>query len=389
MARAAQTKKKRPASQAKLGRRIGIDARFFGMGSAGLARYTQELIRHLAAADSPHTFVVFLRSEDLVEFDLHAPNIEVRTTDIAHYTFDEQVLLNRQLKAANLDLMHFTNFNFPLSYRGRFVISINDLTLLRYAGRSPLSRFKTRPMKLVMAAGARRGRQILTYSEYQKRLIVDTFGVDPDKIHVAYLAVDRQFKPASARAVTAFRKRHQLTKPFIMYTGQWREHKNLVRLIRAFRLVRDQIDSKLVLVGKIDPAFPIIPQTIAKHGLVDDVVLTSFVSDDELPMYYNAADIFAFPSLSEGFGLPPLEAMACGTTVAASQAPPMPEVLGRAAAFFDPRSDEDVAAVLIDLLRHPRKRSALRTKGFAQVKRYSWKQTAAETLAAYERALRD
>lgn len=367
--------------------RIGIDARFYGLGSAGLARYTQELVEHIARAKTPHTFVVFIRTEDKPYFRSQRKNIEVRTTNIPHYSFREQVGLKKELQAANLDLMHFTNFNFPLWYRDPFIISINDLTLLRFSGRSKLSRFKVGPMRHVMQVGARKSLEILTYSEFQRGLITKNFGVPAAKVRPIYLAVDEQFTVVPAAKLAAFRKKQGLTEPFVMYTGQWREHKNLVRLIKAFKLVKRRFDGKLVLVGKQDPAFPIIPQTIAEQGLQDDVVLTGFVEDKELPLYYNAAEVFAFPSLAEGFGLPPLEAMACGTPVASSNAGPMPEILGDAADYFNPCSTKDAAEKLIKLLADGRRRERFRKRGLAQVKKYSWSQTAAETLASYETAL--
>lgn len=369
------------------GKRIGIDARFYIHGAAGLARYTQELISHLTKAKSPHTFVIFLRRDESAEFKLQSPNLEVRYTDIPHYTVREQLVFGRELRAAKLDLMHFTNFNFPIGYRRPFIISINDLTLLSYAGRSKFSRLKVRPMREVMRAGAKRSLKILTYSEHQKDLIVNEFRVAPEKVEPIYLAVDPQFKPLSATNINAFRKRVGLSEPFIMYTGQWRQHKNLVRLIKAFKLVQRGAEVKLVLAGKIDSAFPIIPETIHAQGVGDSVVFTDFVADEDLPRYYNAAEAFAFPSLSEGFGLPPLEAMACGTPVVSSNAPPMPEILGDAADYFDPRNVEDIAESLLTVLKDKRRQATLRRKGLAQVKRYSWRRTATETLEAYDEAL--
>lgn len=366
--------------------RIGIDARFYHKGSAGLARYTQELISHLAATKTSHTFVLFLREDAMDEFNVHRPNIEVRVTKTPHYSLREQLGFGRELRRAKLDLMHFTNFNFPLTYRAPFVITIHDLTLLEYAGRSRSSKLKTKPMRAVMQAGATHSREILTISEFQKGLIVREFGVPEAKVKVIHEAVDAHFTKLPEPEIMQFRQAKGLAKPMVMYTGQWRQHKNLVRLLHAFATVRQKVDAQLVLVGKVDPSYPAIPRTIAELGLQEHVTLTDFVENDDLPRYYNAARVFAFPSLTEGFGLPPLEAMACGTAVAASKAAPMPEILQDAAAYFDPRDTAQMAEVLIELLTNAPRREALVAQGFQQVKQYDWSRTAAETLRSYERA---
>lgn len=372
------------------GKRIGIDARFYGptAAPAGLARYTQELISYIARVKTPHTYVVFLRTEDKPHFTVRSRNIEVRTTGVPHYSLREQLGFAGELKRANLDLMHFTNFNFPVRYDGPFIVTIHDLTLLHYAGRSRLSRLKMVPMRYVVRQGVRKSLAVLTISNYQRQLIVRHFPSARDKVDVVYEAVEDRFRPRPSRELAVFRRRRNLTEPFVMYAGQWREHKNLVRLIKAFKLVKPHFDGKLVLVGRKDPAFPIIPQTIEEQGLADDVILTGFVKDEELPLYYNAAEVFAFPSLTEGFGLPPLEAMACGTPVASSKAGPMPEILGDAADFFNPRNTKDVAEILLELLKDSRRRARFRRRGLARVKKYSWPKTAAETLASYEEALK-
>jgi glycosyltransferase involved in cell wall biosynthesis len=313
--------------------------------------------------------------------------VEVLPTTIPHYSFGEQLRLTRQLKRARLDLMHFTNFNVPLTYRDPFVVTMHDLTLYDYQGRSRLSRIKVMPMRLVVRHGARHSRAILTISEHQKRLLTTALGTPADKIRVVYEAADARFKPLSAVTVAAFRKRVGLTGPFVMYTGQWRQHKNLVRLLKAFKRVSRQHVADLVLVGKKDPAFPIIPETIERLKLADRVHMTGFVDDADLPLYYNAATVFAFPSLVEGFGLPPLEAMASGTPVVASNAAPMPEILGEAAEYFNPRSTKAIEEALLKVLRSPRRQRQLSTAGAVQAKTYSWRRTARQTAAVYDHVL--
>ena len=373
------------------GKRIGIDARFYGTGS-GLARYTRELIDHLAKLKSPHTFVVLLLKEDVAAFKKDAikkdgPPFEILPTTIRHYTFAEQLRLRRQLERANLDLIHFTNFNYPIRYRKPFVVTLHDVTLLEYAGRSQLSRLKMHPMRMVVSRGIKRSKAVIAISKHQQRLIARRFRTPADRIKVIYEAVEGRYRPMTAGAKVAFRRKHGLDRPFLMYAGEWREHKNLVRMLKAFKRLRQRRDVELVLVGKRDPAFPIIPQTIRRLGLTDAVRLTGFVTDADLPKYYACADAFVFPSLTEGFGLPPLEAMASGTPVASSAAQPMPEILGDAAHFFNPRNTAEMAQALDRVLTDRRLRAALRTCGLARAKRYSWNRMARETLDVYESVL--
>ena len=368
------------------GKRIGIDARFYGTGS-GLARYTRELLQHLATLRSPHTFVVLLLKEDVAAFKRDGPPFEILATTIKHYSLGEQMALAKQLERADLDLMHFTNFNYPIRYRRPFVITLHDVTLLQYAGRSRLSRLKMHPMRLVVRKGIRNSKAVITISEHQQRLIARQFETPRDRIKVIYEAGESRYRPLSAAAKVAFRRKHRLDRPFLMYAGEWREHKNLVRLLKAFKRLRERRDVELLLVGKRDPAFPIIPQTIKDLGLSEHVRMTGFVDYADLPKYYASADAFVFPSLTEGFGLPPLAAMASGTPVASSDAQPMPEILGDAAHFFNPRNTADMTKALDRILTDRTLRKKLRTRGLAQAKRYSWKRMARETLDVYESAL--
>ena len=368
--------------------RIGIDARFFGLASAGLARYNRELIKHLLKAERPYKYVVFVRPDDAGDPLLQHPDVEIRVSTIPHYTLREQLRFGAELRAAHLDLMHFTNFNWPLGYRGPFLFTIHDLTLLQFAGRSPVSKLKIRPLRLAMQQGVKRSEVVITVSEYQRGLIAQTFGTSQDKIVVTHNGIDQAFKPLPPAEVETFRKRHGLPGRYIMYTGQWRQHKNLLRLLKAFDQVHHHDPKlKLVLIGKVDEAFPIIPRTIRELGLEREVIMTGFVEDVDLPYYYNAATVFAFPSLSEGFGIPPVEALACGTPVASSNAAPMPEILAQAAAYFDPHDTKDVATVISRLLTDQNLRQDCIKRGLVQASRYSWEHTAETILKTYDQVL--
>ena len=186
------------------------------------------------------------------------------------------------------------------------------------------------------------------------------------------------------------KRKFNITKPYFLYIGQWRSHKNVIRLIRAFALLRRryQLDYQLVLGSKIDPAYPEVQATIKELNLSDDVVLTGYITDDELPYLYNGAECFVFPSLYEGFGLPPLEAMACGTPVVSANTSCLPEVLGDAAIYFDPLNIEEMAKVMAEVGRNYSLKRELKAKGIKQARLYSFDRMAEETLAVYRRVLR-
>jgi glycosyltransferase involved in cell wall biosynthesis len=368
--------------------RIGIDARFHAASGAGIGRYTREVVAELAAADSTPTLVVFTPAGAPAEAPFDGPRIELRRSRAPYYGLREQVVFRRELNAAGLDLVHFTNFNHPLAYRGAFVLTIPDLTLLSYRGATGMSWLKQPAMRALVASGIRRSRQVITVSCHQRDVIARDFAVDPAKITVTYEAAAPRFRSLPPEEVAAWRHERGLTEPFVLYAGQWRDYKNVPRLVRAFRRVRDELPVKLVLVGRADPAFPEVPATVEREGLGDDVVVAGVVDDADLVRYYNAAALFVFPSLVEGFGLPPLEAMACGTAVASSSAPPMPEVLGDAPAYFDPLSVEDMASTISRLLSDPAERADHCRRGAEHARRYTWRRTAEETLAVYTDALR-
>jgi glycosyltransferase involved in cell wall biosynthesis len=368
--------------------RIGLDARFQAAPGAGIARYTRELVSALASAVQSPALVVFTGSNGPLDEALEGSDVELRRSRAPYYGLREQVVFGRELRAADLDLVHFMNFNHPVAYRGPFILTIPDLTLLSYPGATGRSWLKQPAMRAMVKMGTRRSRRVITVSRHQRDVIARDFGVDPAKIAVTYEAPATRFRPLGAEDLAVWRRERGLDGRFVLYTGQWREYKNVPGLIRAFRLVRDDVAVKLVLVGRGDPAFSEVRAAIEQERLGDDVVVAGLVDDDELVRYYNAAELLVFPSLVEGFGLPPLEAMACGTPVAASNAPPMPEILGDAPVYFDPLSLEGMAAAIRRLLQSPAEREEHARLGRQHAARYTWQRTASETLAVYEEALR-
>lgn len=372
--------------------RIGIDARLFGTAqAAGIGTYTEELIGNLIKTDPNNSYTAFVTPETAATFPFYSPNLTKTVVPYRHYTYAEQLFYPRILKKAGLDLIHYTNFNSPVWMKNiKSVVTIHDLTLWFYPGRKNRSLFTKWVFRYVIAKSCRNASRIIAVSEGTKRDIIKYLGVDPDRIDVIYEGVAPRIRyQADPGRIEMIKAKHGITAPFFLYVGQWRNHKNLVRLIRAFAILRRRynLEHQLVVVGQRDPLAPEIPATIKQLGLQDAVITTGYVSDSALPDFYSAAEAFVFPSLYEGFGLPPLEAMAQGTPVISSNASVMPEILGDAALYFDPLDIEDIAAKLHQFAASYKLKHELKERGEIQVRKYSFAKMARETLAVYRKVL--
>lgn len=371
---------------------IGIDARFFGTAqAAGIGTYTEELIGELLKQDKVNRYTVFTDPKTVQFFPFYSPNLDKKPTPYPHYSYSEQIFFPRQIASANVDLIHYTNFNSPVLFRSvKSVVTIHDLTLWFFPGRIHKSAFKRWAYRYIIRKSCENAAAIIAVSKATKDDIVKHLGIPESKITVIHEAVtNRIAEVKDTKKIEAIKTKYDITRPFFMYVGQWRQHKNLVRLIRAFALMRRRydIDHQLVLVGKVDPLAPEVQATINQLNLQNHVVLTGYVSDGEIGAFYSAAEAFVFPSLYEGFGLPPLEAMAVGTPVVSSNVSAMPEVLGAAALYFDPEDIEDMAAKMHEIASSYSLRKSLRDKGFSQVKKYSFSKMARQTLEVYNQTL--
>lgn len=368
--------------------RIGIDARL--IDETGVGRYIRNLIAELQAIDAVNEYVVFLRSPQLEKVAL--PNGRWRTVraEVRWHTVSEQIVMPRILSRERLDVVHIPYHNPPIFYPGPMVLTIHDLTILHFAtGKAttlppPLYLAKRLGYWAEMRIGLARAASVITVSQATKRELTDHFRVPPEKISVLYEGVDQRLlaMPPSRRIIG---------RPYILYVGNAYPHKNLPLLLAAYRAYRKQ-NAKvsehraLVLVGAHDSFYGAI-KTLAQEMKIDkDVLFYGAANDAQLSNLYRHADIFVFPSLMEGFGLPPLEALAFGTTVLASDIPVHHEILGTYAVYFDPHDPYDLARKLSAATR-PRQRAhiaACRTF----VSRYSWNHLAKETLKLYESSAR-
>lgn len=371
--------------------RIGIDARFYGPSAKGLGRYVQKLLEHLEQMPSGHSFVVFLRKDGWDAYQPKSPRFQKVLADIPWYTVAEQMRLPGVLRSQHLDLMHFPHYNVPLLYRGAFVITIHDLIVSRYPTKrastlGPVKMaVKRMAYKTVLRSAIHRSRTILTVSNFSKQELLRDYRVPPEKIIVTYEATE-QLTHSSVPA--DLRGRFAALAPYCIYVGNAYPHKNLEGLLAAYVLLKQRMHPapKLVLVGKEEYFYRRIKEEAARLGLDDTVVFTGFLDDAGLTAALEHASLYVFPSFDEGFGLPPLEAMQAGVPVASSNRSCLPEVLGDAAAYFDPAQPASIAEVVQRVLTHPGEQAHLRQRGFAQVRKYSWATLARKTLDVYTKS---
>lgn len=360
---------------------IAIDARNITFGTG---RYVERLLHYLQQIDHSNRYKVLLRPHDIDGWKPTNKNFEVVPCPHREFSFGEQLGFKRQLDGLGADLVHFGMIQQPALYRGKAVTTVMDLTTLRFINptKNPaVFKFKQKVYARLVKRVVKKSAAVITISEYAKQDIVDFTRVNPQKITVTYPAADKIIE--EAEHVEGLHK-HK----FIMYVGRPQSHKNLGRLMEAFvSISKSHPDMKLVLAGRKDGLFERHQRRAWKLGIADKVVFTGFVSEGQLRWLYENTACYVFPSLSEGFGLPGLEAMVHEAPVASSSATCLPEIYGDAAQYFDPLDVKDMAKTISEVLDNSKLADALRSKGQAHARKYSWKRMAEQTLEVYHQAL--
>lgn len=365
--------------------KIGIDVRLWGTQHAGIGRYTEELVRNLQDIDTDIEYVLFCRKNDSDKIPVKA-NWRRVVADIPHYTLREQVLLPGIFKRENLDLLHVPHFNVPIRYKGRFIVTIHDILWHQMKGLNfttlpaPLYLIKHLGYRAVVKNAVSRAEKIIVPSKSVKTDLIKTFNVAEAKIAVIYEGISTlQFSYARAY-------KNGILRQYILYVGSLYPHKNVESVVRALKLVPNaqSLVPNLVVVCGRSIFWEKFKKFIEKENAQSFVKLVGYVSDKELGALYKNAQAFVFPTLSEGFGLPGLEAMAAGTPVVCSDIPVLHEIYGDAVLYFNPRDANDITNKIMQILANEKLRAELVSKGKSKVKLYSWRKMAEETLKVYK-----
>ncbi|HRY36591.1 MAG TPA: glycosyltransferase family 1 protein [Candidatus Magasanikbacteria bacterium] len=368
--------------------KIGIDARLYGPKQGGLGRYVQQLIAGLEKTDEINDYVVFLRKENFEQYNPDNPRFQKVLADIPWYGWKEQILLPQILNKEKCDFIHFPHWNIPFFYRGNFIVTIHDLILLHYPSRKastlgPFSYFlKNIAYKFILRYAVKKAKQIITPSEFTKQDIIKTLSVPAEKVIVTYLAPTKLNTDNEKEISLA---KYNITKPYLLYVGVAYPHKNLERLVRAWKIFEEKNQNfQLVLVGKKNYFYDrLINSNIFKN--CKNIIFTDFIPDSELSSLYQNAIAYVFPSLYEGFGLPPLEAMQYNIPVISSKNSCLPEILGNAALYFDPKNEQDMYTAICLVLTNEQKRHELINNISSVLAKYSQENTTEKTLSVYQK----
>ena len=367
--------------------RIGIDAR--KLHDFGIGTYIQNLLRELAKIDRQNEYVLFTRPRDVSVAASLGENFRAVPNRSAHYSIGEQISIPLAVKREHLDLFHAAHYVLPALTPSKTVVTIHDCIHLMFPEYLP-HHLGYAYARAALYTAAHKSDRIFTVSEQSKRDILKFFKVPPEKIVVTPNAIDeRVIAPPTEEHVTQTRERYQLSHSYLLYVGNIMPHKNLERLIEAFHLVRTQGRSELelLIIGAEISKLQALRRAVHRYDIHRYVRFLGYVPDETLAVLYRLASVFVFPSLYEGFGLPPLEAMASGTPVVTSNVSSLPEVVGDAAILVDPYSAQAIADGILKVLRSTHLRDDLRRRGLKRSQEYSWARSVQRVREIYDEVL--
>ena len=364
--------------------RVAIDAR--KLHDFGIGTYIRNLLRQLARIDTSNEYVLLCHEPDLDLANSLGPNFRAVLESSPNYSIREQFHVPWVLRRERPDVYHAPHYVLPPAVSCASVVTIHDCIHLMFPQYLP-SRMAYAYARSVMWAAARRAQRIITVSEASKRDILHFFNVPPEKVVVVPNAIDERFLvPPPEIELARVRERYQLQHGFVLYAGNIKPHKNLVRLIEAFSQIRQGPfqELKLLIIGDQISKLPALRRAVHQLKLHKHVRFLGYIPDETLAVLYRSAEVFVFPSLYEGFGLPPLEAMASGTPVVTSNTSSLPEVTGGAAVLVDPYDVGSIVDGVRRVLTDPSLAAELRRKGPLRARQFSWERSVAKTKELYE-----
>lgn len=373
--------------------KIAIDARAFGW--TGIGRYTCNLLKQYAALSTDDQFVVLIPHGKEKEFQKFLPlppdRFSLVSVEPSYYSWQEQTIFWRQLEKIEADLFHFTHFNLPVMFSKPYVVTIHDTTRFVFPGQKRQRLLEQIGYEFVFSRAVERAKAVICVSKSTLTELQNLPVTAPFNTEVIYEGIDESFlKPVDTLSRQKIRLKLGTHDPYLLYVGVWMSHKNLFRLLSAFKAVLVfHPNLKLVMTGKPVPAYSAVLKEAERLGLMAHLIFAGFVEHELLPALYSEASCFVFPSLYEGFGLPPLEAAACGVPVVASNLSSLPEMMGQAAEYVNPEDVTSITTGIREVLGNMTRRQILIEAGKEQAAIFAWETCAQRTLGIYKKALKN
>lgn len=367
--------------------RFGIFVIMVGREAGGPETYELELVRGLAALEPQHEYHVFCTQRTAVEaFHLQHAHVRYHVLWPTWRWMSLLTSLPLVLARSGLDMLHATFVPPPWSPTA-YVFTVHDISMFLHPEFYPAT-IRWRMNRLIQQ-GIRKAQRIVCISDHARQHVAEQFHVAAERLAVVHHGVGPQFRPIPVAETQPILTRYGIDAPYILHVGKLQARKNIVRLLQAFHQVRQTLPSevKLVLAGRGTWTSPDIADTLTQLQLREHIIELGYVPEHDLPALYSGARLLAFPSLFEGFGLPVLEAMACGTPVLTSNVSCLPEIAGQAALLVNPYSVTDLADGMHQLCTDATRREALRAQGLVRAQDFSWQHTAQQTLAVYQQAV--
>lgn len=354
------------------------------LGERGIGRYIEQLIENLEEIDNENQYYIILTKKNFDKYTPKNNNFKKIIANFKWYSFKEQLLFPGFLNKYNFDLVHFTHFNVPILYKKPYVVTIHDLIILKFptiraTTLSPIKyNIKKLFSKIVIKNAIKKSKKIIAVSEFTKNDLISYFNLKDkykDKIEVVYEGVAK----LNINSENGDANKIEKIKPYIIYVGSAYPHKNLEKLCEAFKSINGL---NLVLVGKKDFFYNRLEEDF-KELVNNKIFFTGYLDDEDLSLYFKNALFYIFPSLYEGFGLPPLEAMQYGLPVLSSNSSCLPEILKDSVEYFDPNSIESIQNAINKLKNNTQRLEELKNIGILFYRRYSWLNAAETTLNIY------
>jgi glycosyltransferase involved in cell wall biosynthesis len=371
--------------------RIAIDIR--RVNEFGIGTYIWNLVRNLSQLDDRNEYLLAGTDRNFHELGPLRPNFTKILQSDRTGSWREQLSLSFALRKRTPDVVHIPHHDCPFVMPGRLVVTIHDCVHVKFPPEN-LSRLRRYELYWRTKRAVESASQVLAVSNSTRDDLINIFNLDASRISVVHNALDERFSPAENGVDRkTVLERYQIHDPFILYSGRIRPHKNVHRLIEAFAVLKSELrddeqyrNLKLIVIGDELSRHQYLRLTVVRSGVQQDVRFFGFVPNSILQVFYQSAVLFAFPSLYEGFGLPPLEAMASRTPVLASNTSSLPEVLGDAALLVNPENVFEIARGMKAILMEDALRSRLIERGMTHISKFSWATAARQVIEAYKRA---